>query len=749
MIPTMLLRTFLVVSLALLLALSFGLMARQVLILAQDESGTIPSLRLLSPGPGELVITWEKPNSPSRDPSDYRVSWVPVGQSFLSYRWANEADRGNSYPDGADTRLTLTGLPKGLEYKVQMRSRYYDGEFTGSEKWSGPWSDVKTQRVRDDPPAAPTDLTASPVFFDSVSLRWTAPTHDGLTGYRILRGPDAASLAAIVEDTGNIGTDYTDSSVVSEITYVYAVAALSVDGYGQPSGTVEVTTPPPAPTGLEAISKSRRVVLTWDDPEDAWVTGYRILRGPSAEELTILAEVTGSEAPQYVDTAVEPPATYYYAVQALNAGGTGPQSTPVSAQPPVEPVSQRAAGAQDEGSTVAHRRENNRQTEVVAVSNLGKALSSHVNLAGGTGVALSFSTGSKRYVLSKVRADLSSISAGRIESLLYSDDSGAPDSRLLSLGGPDNPESNIPGNVGDFAQFSGYDDFSSNDYILAANSTYWVVFQETAGGGPNTARALYRYASTHDEDSGAIDGWSMGNVSYTRNSWTSDFEEGSSAALPVMAIFVKNLTAVTETSVMSTPLDGDTYRAGENLEVQVTFDGPVTLVSGGLSLEVGSNTRTASLAGGNGTTQLLFYYWVQSSDSDADGFKVKANGLSSATITATDSVVSKDFAEVDAGSSHKVDGGTAGCQRAWCADMEVNEVVSGSVFGFVDYGPGTALNGSLSNRVADMDGSVYVVDQLLVRNGNRLEILLDRTPEQVTVQSGARWGLERMDCRAW
>ena len=49
--------------------------------------------------------------------------------------------------------------------------------------------------------------------------------------------------------------------------------------------------------------------------------------------------------------------------------------------------------------------------------------------------------------------------------------------------------------------------------------------------------------------------------------------------------------SVSSVAVISSPLDGDTYRAGENLEVRVTFNEPVVNVSGGLSLQVGSNTK--------------------------------------------------------------------------------------------------------------------------------------------------------------
>ena len=46
---------------------------------------------------------------------------------YLTWTADNETDRGNSYPAGDATSLTLSGLPEGTEFKVQVRARYYDG----------------------------------------------------------------------------------------------------------------------------------------------------------------------------------------------------------------------------------------------------------------------------------------------------------------------------------------------------------------------------------------------------------------------------------------------------------------------------------------------------------------------------------------------------------------------------------------------------------------------------------------------
>ena len=312
----------------------------------QAESGAIPSLTLDSNEPGQLVINWQAPDPA---PTDYRLSWANSSLEFLSYKDSNEAQRGNVYPAGGVTTLTLNNLTPGDTYKVQMRSRYYNGDGSGRQS-SGPWTATATQRVKNHPPAAPTSLTASEVAHDSLILSWDDPQDTNITGYRIQRGTDANSLNTIEPNTGSPSTNYTDSTVEPETTYHYAVQALSQDGNGarsitsvttpaEPKETVQ-NDPPPAPTGLMAARVGHSVLtLTWDDPQDDTITGYRVLRGPSADNLSIINSDTASSTTEYEDDTVAPDTTYHYAVTALSANGDGAQSSTISATTTAAPKS--------------------------------------------------------------------------------------------------------------------------------------------------------------------------------------------------------------------------------------------------------------------------------------------------------------------------------------------------------------------------------------------------------------------------
>ena len=206
---------------------------------AQAGSNVIPSITLDSNQPGQLVITWA---TPEQAPTDYRIRWANTNLGFPSYSAANEPERGNEYPLVDVNTLTLSNLTPGDSYKVQIRSRYYNADGSVHES-SGPWTSTATQRVKDNPPAAPTGLTASLVEHNSLTLNWNDPQDTNITGYRIQRGTDANSLHTIEANTGSASTEYQDATVEPETTYHYAVVALSANGDSPQSSSMSATTP--------------------------------------------------------------------------------------------------------------------------------------------------------------------------------------------------------------------------------------------------------------------------------------------------------------------------------------------------------------------------------------------------------------------------------------------------------------------------------------------------------------------------
>ena len=100
---------------------------------------------------------------------------------------------------------------------------------------------------------------------------------------------------------------------------------------GEPtSGLTTQEDAPAAPQGLVGVAATRSVTLSWDDPGDASISGYQVLRRDRAVDAVgvfhILIADTGTSSTTYVDTTVQPESSYVYRVKAHNAVGLSPMS---------------------------------------------------------------------------------------------------------------------------------------------------------------------------------------------------------------------------------------------------------------------------------------------------------------------------------------------------------------------------------------------------------------------------------------
>ena len=238
-----------------------------------ESHGAITGLTLTSDTPGTLTVSWD---AASPTPTDYRVDWAKSDEEYTSWK----VDDGHKYPAPTATTATIADLEHDTEYKIRMRARYYRGEHEG-KSWGGPWATEtitvagepaetptpepaetptpepakeepvkrppKDDPARDDP--APEDTTpAAPSFINTavtegqVLLSWSNPADDSITGYQILRGPDADSLVVIEDDTGSSSTSYTDTAPPAGQTHTYGVKARNSAGLS-PAGTATATVP--------------------------------------------------------------------------------------------------------------------------------------------------------------------------------------------------------------------------------------------------------------------------------------------------------------------------------------------------------------------------------------------------------------------------------------------------------------------------------------------------------------------------
>ena len=318
--------------LALASALAAALWAVWPQAAADPAAGEIASWSAVSEAAGEITVRWE---TPSPAPSDYRLNWGPADQPFPSWRDA----LGNEFP--RDNGLTLSELTPGASYKLRLRARYNAGAYARSP-WSGPWTaelvvevadeqadEQAVEDAQEDPPPAPTGLRAEATD-GVVRLTWDDPDDASITGFRIERGPDADSLAALTQVAAD-QRSFADYATQASTSYLYALRALRGETAGERSQTLELLAPPAPPSGLQATLETRGVRLTWDDPLDHAVSGYRLLRRPASGDggPAALSVPPSFRARGILDAAAQPGRAYRYSLQARNAGGWSAYAAPV------------------------------------------------------------------------------------------------------------------------------------------------------------------------------------------------------------------------------------------------------------------------------------------------------------------------------------------------------------------------------------------------------------------------------------
>ena len=190
-------------------------------------------------------------------------------------------------------------------------------------------------------PSSPGGLTAE-AGDKEARLRWDAPPTlvDGspTTGelrYVVLRAVGDGALAAVTAAPITAMT-FTDTGLVNETTYRYAVQGVRVETAGSATGPASApvtvtpvdTTPPSAPTRLIAIPGPGNVRLAWNASPEEDVAQYVIYRAEGSGPFTRIG-TTQAITTLYTDRDVQSGRTYRYAVTALDRAGR-PNESPRS-----------------------------------------------------------------------------------------------------------------------------------------------------------------------------------------------------------------------------------------------------------------------------------------------------------------------------------------------------------------------------------------------------------------------------------
>ena len=237
-------------------------------------------------------------------------------------------------------------LTQGVEYLIEVRA--WDSGL-------GSLIDADLRRARFDP----SDTAIADVYGDDGSVSWSSRLDQGeRQEERITWTPRVSGLYFLpILNPGAFTGSYVlsvsesvDGSVDCGPTTALAVAAAVA------VPVIDPVDPPARPRGLTGTVVHNAVSLNWDDPGDASITGYQILRLDrdvhGLGNFQVHVDDTGSAAASYVDTDLASETRYVYRLKARNAAGLSEWSDFFRADTPSEPEpNSPATGAPAIGGT--------------------------------------------------------------------------------------------------------------------------------------------------------------------------------------------------------------------------------------------------------------------------------------------------------------------------------------------------------------------------------------------------------------
>jgi len=183
-------------------------------------------------------------------------------------------------------------------------------------------------------PNSPSELSANSGQNGSVSLSW----HDNANNEMMFELQRKSGIGDFetIENISDNTTSYQDTGVSGETAYSYRIRALNVGGPSDYSNVVDFTTPPQAPTGLEAsMITDSCVTLVWQDNSPA-EEGFEIWRKAGSGGYTLIEtvgpDVCLADAENLTEYTV-----YYFKVRAFNGSGLSAWSNEVSATTLLKP----------------------------------------------------------------------------------------------------------------------------------------------------------------------------------------------------------------------------------------------------------------------------------------------------------------------------------------------------------------------------------------------------------------------------
>jgi len=256
---------------------------------------------------------------------------------------------GTRIPYFSNPNLSLNGYPLGVAYELDPVNAA--DNVRSMNNTAATMAALRNATAT--PPVAPGGLTAIAVAYNQINLTWVDNAANE-SNYHVERSLDGNVWSEIATLSANT-VSFSNGGLSANTTYYFRVRASNSAGYSAYGNVAFATTPsaatPPSPPGapanLTAVAvSSSQINLAWSDlssNED----GFRIERSIDGVNFVLVTTV-GANVTGFADPGRNGGTTYYYRVQAYNAGGASAYSGVAWATTPAAPLpapTSLAAGA--------------------------------------------------------------------------------------------------------------------------------------------------------------------------------------------------------------------------------------------------------------------------------------------------------------------------------------------------------------------------------------------------------------------
>jgi predicted small lipoprotein YifL len=250
--------------------------------LKEYEKPAAPSLLQAIHREETIILQWSYPAGKESAIADF-IILKSSGAEFKQFAHAEKNKR--SYED--------TELDKGGNYRYKIIARNFKGVYSED-------SNIIDIRLLD-PPSPPSSLSFS-IKDNTLILTWKPAGKDMF--YNVYKSFERGKYGLYPANSSPLSENsFKDAFVINKPVY-YTVRSLhgsSIRDEGIPSGELAVDPSELIPSPLKNCGYQTfpdKVYLFWDEPEESWVTRFRIYRRTAGQAYVLLGE---TQIPVFVD----------------------------------------------------------------------------------------------------------------------------------------------------------------------------------------------------------------------------------------------------------------------------------------------------------------------------------------------------------------------------------------------------------------------------------------------------------------